>query len=255
MTGVKASLREAGTPSTIQLKVENLCRRPISPLSSEPDLEILTPAHFLIGRSMNTLPETDLTSWPDNRLSHWQDSEITQCHNENKELYHLYKPVTTSGLKGSFWSSVLMTFVEEVKRKKPKNYRFHYEWESEFLFTMSNGKCTCLICHATVAISKKSNLRRHFSTMHKNFNELYPENSSARAMKVVELKSAFPASSLMDDCVAMGLGPTKPPSPSATSKYYDFFPPPEIMKGFRNRPPKVLTPRVPGSDYDSNPTL
>ncbi|GFR19025.1 hypothetical protein TNCT_664051, partial [Trichonephila clavata] len=31
----------------------------------------------------------------------------------------------------------------------------------------------------------------------------------------------------MDDCVAMGLSPTKPPSPSATSKYYDFFPPPE----------------------------
>ncbi|GFT96868.1 uncharacterized protein NPIL_169061 [Nephila pilipes] len=126
-------------------------------------------------------------------------------------------------------SRMLMTFVEEVKRKKPKNYRFHYEWESEFLFTMSNGKCTCLICHATVAISKKSNLRRHFTTMHKNFNEQYPENSSARAMKVVELKSAFPASSLMDDCVAMGLAPTKPPSPSATSKYYDFFPPPEVV--------------------------
>ncbi|GFR19031.1 uncharacterized protein TNCT_664071 [Trichonephila clavata] len=71
-------------------------------------------------------------------------------------------------------SRMLMTFVEEVKRKKPKNYRFHYEWESEFLFTMSNGKCTCLICHATVAISKKSNLRRHFTTMHKNFNEHYP---------------------------------------------------------------------------------
>ncbi|KAF8797191.1 General transcription factor II-I repeat like protein [Argiope bruennichi] len=121
-----------------------------------------------------------------------------------------------------------MNFVEEVKRKKPKNYRFHYEWESEFLFTMSNGKCTCLICHATVAISKKSNLRRHFTTMHKQFNSQYPENSSARAMKVVELKSAFPTSSLMDDCVTMGLSPTKPPSPAATTKYFDFFPSPEV---------------------------
>ncbi|XP_035229991.1 uncharacterized protein LOC118201941 [Stegodyphus dumicola] len=83
-------------------------------------------------------------------------------------------------------SMMLMNFVEEVKRKKPKNYRFHYEWESEFLFTMSGGKCTCLICHATVAISKKSNLRRHFTTMHKQFIAQYPENSSARAMKVVE---------------------------------------------------------------------
>ncbi|GIX67859.1 zf-C2H2_12 domain-containing protein [Caerostris darwini] len=125
-------------------------------------------------------------------------------------------------------SMMLMNFVEEVKRKKPKNYRFHYEWETEFLFTMSNGKCTCLICHATVAISKKSNLRRHFTTMHKHFNEQFPENSSARAMRVVELKSAFPTASLMEDCVSMGLSPTKPLSPNATSKYFDFFPEPQV---------------------------
>ncbi|KAG8190580.1 hypothetical protein JTE90_014057 [Oedothorax gibbosus] len=131
--------------------------------------------------------------------------------------------------KDSRSSRMLMTFVEEVqKRKKPKNYRFHYEWESEFLFTMANGKCTCLICHATVAISKKSNLRRHFSTMHKHFNSQYPENSSARAMRVVELKSAFPSSSLLDECVTMGLSPTKSPTPTETTKYFDFFPSPEV---------------------------
>nr|XP_042907122.1 uncharacterized protein LOC107456016 isoform X2 [Parasteatoda tepidariorum] len=119
-----------------------------------------------------------------------------------------------------------MNFVEEVKRKKPKpkNYRFHYEWESEFLFTMSNGKCTCLICHATVAISKKSNLRRHFTTMHKQFIADYPENSSARAMKVVELKSIFPSSTLMDDCANMRMSPTKSPTPTSTADYFNFYP-------------------------------
>lgn len=122
-----------------------------------------------------------------------------------------------------FLSIVLMNFVEEVKRKKPKNYRFHYEWETEFLFTMSNGKCTCLICHATVAISKKSNLRRHFTTMHKQFIAQYPENSSARAMKVVELKAAFPAP--MDEFnMTMGLSPPKPPTPTSTANYFDFYP-------------------------------
>ncbi|XP_071040825.1 glutamine synthetase 2 cytoplasmic [Parasteatoda tepidariorum] len=121
---------------------------------------------------------------------------------------------------------MLMNFVEEVKRKKPKpkNYRFHYEWESEFLFTMSNGKCTCLICHATVAISKKSNLRRHFTTMHKQFIADYPENSSARAMKVVELKSIFPSSTLMDDCANMRMSPTKSPTPTSTADYFNFYP-------------------------------
>ncbi|XP_023230433.1 uncharacterized protein LOC111630550 [Centruroides sculpturatus] len=57
---------------TNQIKeILNSC--PISPLSVEPDdLEVLTPAHFLIGRPIDTLPEIDLKSLSDNRLSHWQ---------------------------------------------------------------------------------------------------------------------------------------------------------------------------------------
>nr|XP_042913145.1 uncharacterized protein LOC122273148 [Parasteatoda tepidariorum] len=47
--------------------------RPITPLSAdETDLEVLTPAHFLIGRTMNAIIELELTNLKENRLSRWQ---------------------------------------------------------------------------------------------------------------------------------------------------------------------------------------
>ncbi|XP_018406417.1 PREDICTED: uncharacterized protein LOC108782610 [Cyphomyrmex costatus] len=55
-------------------KIEGILNsRPISSLSSDPnDLLTLTPAHFLIGKSLNNLPELDFSSVPANRLSAWQ---------------------------------------------------------------------------------------------------------------------------------------------------------------------------------------
>ncbi|XP_023213971.1 general transcription factor II-I repeat domain-containing protein 2A-like [Centruroides sculpturatus] len=76
-------------------------------------------------------------------------------------------------------------------RKKKKNYRFHEEWEYKYLFTVINEKCTCMICRGTIAISKKSNLERHFTTMHKQFPLDFPEGSNLRSKIVNELKNAL----------------------------------------------------------------
>lgn len=47
--------------------------RPIIPLSDDPgDLDALTPAHFLIGGSLQSLPEPDFHDVSTNRLHHWQ---------------------------------------------------------------------------------------------------------------------------------------------------------------------------------------
>lgn len=70
-----------------QLTHENFCTllvqiaaalnsRPLSPLSDDPvDMKALTPAHFLIGTSMQALPEPDLTAIPSNRLTHYQQRQ------------------------------------------------------------------------------------------------------------------------------------------------------------------------------------
>jgi hypothetical protein len=59
---------------TVITQIEGILNsRPLSPLSSnEDDFGALTPAHFLIGRSMNAIPEPDLTNVSDNRLKNWQ---------------------------------------------------------------------------------------------------------------------------------------------------------------------------------------
>ncbi|XP_018377309.1 PREDICTED: uncharacterized protein LOC108770303 [Trachymyrmex cornetzi] len=57
--------------NTFTIEIEGILNsRPISALSSDPnDLSALTPAHFLIGKPLNSLPELDLSSVPANRLS------------------------------------------------------------------------------------------------------------------------------------------------------------------------------------------
>ncbi|XP_055590511.1 uncharacterized protein LOC129758539 [Uranotaenia lowii] len=60
--------------STLVIQAEAcLNSRPIMPLKDDPtDLEPLTPAHFIIGTSLQDLPEEDMEACPDNRLSHFQ---------------------------------------------------------------------------------------------------------------------------------------------------------------------------------------
>lgn len=47
--------------------------RPMTPMSDDPDdLEPLTPAHFLIGSSLQALPDIEVEDFPSNRLNRFQ---------------------------------------------------------------------------------------------------------------------------------------------------------------------------------------
>lgn len=60
--------------STIMVQIESMLNsRPLTPLTSNiDDLEILTPGHFLIGRTFTAIPEPMYLDLPDNRLHLWQ---------------------------------------------------------------------------------------------------------------------------------------------------------------------------------------
>ncbi|XP_055950871.1 uncharacterized protein LOC129984956 [Argiope bruennichi] len=59
---------------TVITQIEGILNsRPLAPLSSDTDVyDVLTPAHFLIGRSLNTVVEPNLIEVKDNRLSNWK---------------------------------------------------------------------------------------------------------------------------------------------------------------------------------------
>lgn len=67
---------------TYVVEVEGILNsRPLTPLSSDPnDLLPLTPAHFLIGSSMTSLPSKDLRQVPAHRLNCWQLAQQMRQH-------------------------------------------------------------------------------------------------------------------------------------------------------------------------------
>lgn len=51
--------------------------------------------------------------------------------------------------------------------------------------------CVCLICGATVAMAKRHNVERYFTTCHKSYHANYPPGSALWAEKARELKAAL----------------------------------------------------------------
>ncbi|XP_011873951.1 PREDICTED: uncharacterized protein LOC105565402 [Vollenhovia emeryi] len=67
---------------TILCEIESILNsRPLTALSADPnDLAYLSPGHFLIGTTMNSLPSHDLTDIQENRLIRWQRIEQLKQH-------------------------------------------------------------------------------------------------------------------------------------------------------------------------------
>ncbi|XP_043484671.1 uncharacterized protein LOC122512723 [Leptopilina heterotoma] len=84
--------------NTLMCEIEALLNsRPLTPMSSDSaDLNVLTPGHFLIGQSLLTIPSTDLSTVPINRLSVWQ---------------HIQK------IKGDLWKRWTKEYLSELNSK------------------------------------------------------------------------------------------------------------------------------------------
>ncbi|XP_026462792.1 uncharacterized protein LOC113365449 [Ctenocephalides felis] len=67
---------------TILAQIEAILNsRPISPLSSDPnDLNPLTPGHFLIGKSLTSIPDPNVLDIPENRLGRYQHLQRLAQH-------------------------------------------------------------------------------------------------------------------------------------------------------------------------------
>ncbi|XP_069828996.1 zinc finger BED domain-containing protein 5-like [Dendropsophus ebraccatus] len=86
-----------------------------------------------------------------------------------------------------------------LKKRKvdTENRDFKSEWTDKYCFILTNAaqpKPLCLICNETVALIKSSNVKRHYETKHRSFEQNYPLNSEIRAKKISSLTASYEAS-------------------------------------------------------------
>ncbi len=80
------------------------------------------------------------------------------------------------------------------KRKvDSENRAFNPEWTDSFMFILPTGstKPVCLICSETVALIKSGNVKRHYETKHKGYEQTYPLKSEVRSPKISSLRAQY----------------------------------------------------------------
>ncbi|XP_055632604.1 uncharacterized protein LOC129773080 [Toxorhynchites rutilus septentrionalis] len=107
--------------STILTQIEaSMNSRPLVPLSEDPnDLACLTPGHFLIGSSMQSLPEIDVRNIQLNKLDHYQALQRTYQqfwhHWSTEYLQELQRCTTHNRPNHEFHPGRLVVLVDEMQ--------------------------------------------------------------------------------------------------------------------------------------------
>ena len=81
--------------------------------------------------------------------------------------------------------------LSKKKKADSENRAFNPEWTDSFLFIRPTGSTqpVCLICSETVALIKSANVKRHYETKHKAFEQTYPFKSEVRSQKISGLRT------------------------------------------------------------------
>ncbi|XP_043487123.1 uncharacterized protein LOC122514394 [Polistes fuscatus] len=109
--------------NTFAVEIEAILNsRPLCPISSDPnDTTALTPAHFLVGKPLNKLPEENYENVPSNRLSSWK---------------HITK------VRQDFWRRWHIEYLRELqKRQKWTNSQYKHEEGMIVILIDKNQPC------------------------------------------------------------------------------------------------------------------
>ncbi|KAM9299122.1 zinc finger BED domain-containing protein 5-like [Gastrophryne carolinensis] len=89
-----------------------------------------------------------------------------------------------------------MASTSKKRKVDTENRDFKEEWTEKYCFILiaTHSKPMCLICNETVALVKSSNVKRHYETKHKSFEQQYPPNSEMRTKKIASLSASYEAS-------------------------------------------------------------
>lgn len=119
-----------------------------------------------------------------------KQSNVTVTNEETKDSEH-----ATTANRQDDGDEVCGESTPAKKRKvrviQDEHRKFQQKWTEEFLFVLHGSNPLCLLCKQTRSGFKRSNLERHFQTMHTKFNESYPRQSEIRKRKIEQLSSSL----------------------------------------------------------------
>lgn len=86
-----------------------------------------------------------------------------------------------------------MACPKRQRKVDDENRCFKDEWTEKYMFILpvSSSKPVCLICSEKVALIKSSNVKRHYETKHRSFEQSFPLKSELRSHKITELQRQY----------------------------------------------------------------
>ena len=82
----------------------------------------------------------------------------------------------------------------KIRKVGHENRHFKDEWTDQYMIILPQGSTKplfCLLCVETVALIKSGNIKRHYESKHRSFEEKYPRKSEVRARKISELRAQY----------------------------------------------------------------
>lgn len=76
-----------------------------------------------------------------------------------------------------------------MAKQKMDNRSFQDRWEADYLFTNMKDRPVCLVCGASVAVTKEYNIRRHYDTKH--YEKYKDLDVTQKLQKVAEMKRSL----------------------------------------------------------------
>ena len=84
--------------------------------------------------------------------------------------------------------------LSKVRKVDVENRVFRAEWTEKYLFVLpavSSTRPVRLICSESVAVVKSINLKCHYETKHRHFEDSYPQQSEVRTRRINKLKAQY----------------------------------------------------------------
>ena len=82
----------------------------------------------------------------------------------------------------------MMASTRKKRKILEKNRSFQEKWTEQYLCIQSGGKALCLVCHETISVLKEYNIKRHYITKHKEYENMTGE---ARKEKISFLQKSL----------------------------------------------------------------